>query len=335
MRLESITFRNPNPSLNRASSSSMALCNAPPVWIGFEAFCGAKIQCKLSIAAATPKGLGLTLRQRNVRNRSVYSFAASHEDSKDSDIDIEKEEEGLKVGKQEGEEVWQQTLASFKEQALKMQSISKEAYDLYSKKAVIILKETSEKLKIQAEKARQDLSVIAKETAEESKEYFAAAAENSPEPVKDIVETFVSSTDELNDVSKVRDFYVGIPYGAFLSGGGFLSFMLTGSIPAIRFGIILGGTLLALSISSLRSWKKGESSALVLKGQTGLCFTGIIHAIATILFIRELRLLSMRPFVANFLATLISGGVVAFYLYRIVRDGGQSKRSDLEAAPEN
>lgn len=57
--------------------------------------------------------------------------------------------------------------------------------------------------------------------------------------------------------------------GMILSVGGFLAFMLTGSIPAIRFGVILGGALLALSISSLRAWKKGESFPLALKGQTG------------------------------------------------------------------
>lgn len=58
--------------------------------------------------------------------------------------------------------------------------------------------------------------------------------------------------------------------GAILSVGGFLSFMVTGSIPAIRFGVILGGALLAFSISSLRSWRKGESSSLALKGQSGM-----------------------------------------------------------------
>ncbi|KAI3473087.1 hypothetical protein Pfo_030379 [Paulownia fortunei] len=305
IRLEPITLRNPSPSLNRAASS-MALCHAPPASLGFEALFRAKTHCKVSIPALR-RVLGVNLRQRSVRNRSFFSFAASHEESKASDIDIEKEKEDLKVGAQESQEAWQQALDSFKEQALKMQSVSKEAYELYSEKAIIILKETSEKLKIQAERARQDLIVIAKEIAEESKEYLATAAENSPEPVKDIVETFASSTDEFNDVSKVRDFYVGIPYGAILSVGGFLSFMLTGSIPAIRFGIILGGTLLALSIST----------------------------IATILFLRELRLLSMRPFIANFITTLISGGVVAFYLYRIIKDGGQSGGANLEVGAEN
>ncbi|KAL2530425.1 Protein FATTY ACID EXPORT 3 [Forsythia ovata] len=96
--------------------------------------------------------------------------------AKSSDITIEKEE-GHKVGAEKSEEAWKQTLDSFKEQDLKMQSISKEAYEMYSKKPIVILKETSEKLKIQADKSRQDLTVIAKEVAEESKEYLATATE--------------------------------------------------------------------------------------------------------------------------------------------------------------
>ncbi|CAI9774760.1 unnamed protein product [Fraxinus pennsylvanica] len=302
IRIDSITIQ--NPRLNRAySPAAMALCYSPPSSLGFQALHRPHNYYKISIVARVvpPRRLGLNLvplRGRNFRERSVLPFAASQEESKPSDIEIEKG--GLKAGAEESEEAWKQTLDSFKEQALKMQSISKEAYDVYSKKAMVILKETSEKLKIHADKARQDLSKIAKEVAEESKKNLAAAAENSPEQVKDIVVTFASPTDDLNDVSKVREFYVGIPYGALLCAGGFLSFMLTGSVSAIRFGIILGGTLLAISISSLRSWKKGELSPLALKGQT---------AIATILFLRELCLWSMRPPIAKFVTTIISGAV--------------------------
>ncbi|XP_041996505.1 protein FATTY ACID EXPORT 3, chloroplastic-like isoform X2 [Salvia splendens] len=319
VRLESIKFRNSFPNINRPAST-MALCHSPPTTLGFQPLLPPKINVNLSL----PRLLGVNLRQITLRNRTVFSFAASHEESP-SDIGIEKEKEDLKGQAQESEEAWQQVLSSFKEQAIKMQSMSKEAYELYSEKAFVVLKETSEKLKIQAEKARQDLVEIAKETAEESKEYLAAAAEKSPEPVKDIVETFSTSTDELNDVSKVRDFYVGIPYGALLSVGGFLSFMLTGSIHAIRFGIVLGGTLLALSIASLKSWKKGEPSSLLVKGQT---------VIATIFFVRELRLLAMRSFISNFITTLISGGVLAFYLYRIIRDREQTGGSSQELGAE-
>jgi len=50
--------------------------------------------------------------------------------------------------------------------------------------------------------------------------------------------------------------------------------MVTGSVSAIRFGVILGGALLALSILSLKSYKKGRASPLALKGQAGeiACF---------------------------------------------------------------
>lgn len=229
---------------------------------------------------------------------------------------------GVDFQPEESEEAWKQTLESFKEQALKMQSVSQEAYDLYSKKAMVVLKETAEQLRIQADQASRDLSVIAKEIADDSIEYLNAAAENSPEPLKDVVETFSSSVDDLNNITitNVYDFYLGVPYGLLLSVGGFLVFMLTGSISAIRFGVILGGALLALSVSSLRSWKRGESFPLALTGQS---------VIAGILFLREIWLLSQRPSFFSSLTTLISGAMLAFYLFRISMGSVQSKGSNL------
>eukprot|EP00262_Sarcandra_glabra_P021472 TRINITY_DN9126_c1_g1_i1.p1 TRINITY_DN9126_c1_g1~~TRINITY_DN9126_c1_g1_i1.p1 ORF type:complete len:339 (+),score=59.24 TRINITY_DN9126_c1_g1_i1:118-1017(+) len=282
--------------------------------------------------AASPEVLGIRFlafeRRRSslLRSRLILSFAASpHEESKHSDIEVEKGKKELEIETEESQEAWNQTLDSFKEQAIKMQGMSQEAYELYSKKAMLILKESSVQLKIQAEKARQDLGIVAKEISEESNKYLSTAAKNSPESVRDIVDTFASSTDEMKDASKIRDFYLGIPYGAFLSIGGFLSFMLTGSISAIRFGVVLGGALLALSVLSLRSWKNGESSALFLKGQV---------AIAVILFIREMCLLSQRPSLPASLMTLISGTMVIFYLYRIMVNG-QKKGPSLENGPES
>ncbi|XP_058110656.1 protein FATTY ACID EXPORT 3, chloroplastic [Magnolia sinica] len=285
--------------------------------------------------SVAPKGLGLRYLALDPRrrpgfylSRPIAASAASHKEEPHTEIEVEKGNGEVKTNTEESQEEWEKTLESFKEQALKMQAVSKEAYEVYSEKAMIILMETSKQLKIQAEKTRHDLAVVAKEISEESKEYLSAAAENSPEPVKDIVETFTSSSDELKEVSEVRDFYLGIPYGALLSIGGFLSFMLTGSISAIRFGVILGGALLALSISSLRSWKHGEASAPFLKGQA---------AIAVIIFIRELRLLCQRPSFPTSFMTLISGGMVVFYLYRIGLSGldGHKGGPSAEQIPEN
>ncbi|RAL52018.1 unnamed protein product [Cuscuta campestris] len=272
-----------------------------------------------------PKSLHLGLRTGRIcppslGRRSIFSCAASTEEPEHLDINVEEEKSNAKMDAEEAQVAWERTLDYIREQAKKMQNLSQEAYDVYSKKAIIILKETSEKIEIQSKKARSDLSVVAKEVGKGSKEYLTIAAEKSPESLKDVVETFASSTDELNDVSEIRDFHLGIPYGSLLSVGGFLCFMLTGSIAAIRFGVILGGTLLALSVSSLRCWRKGEINSLALRGQA---------AIATILFLRELRLLFQRAFIANIFTTLISGAMAAFFSYRMmISDGKQTKGSE-------
>ena len=131
------------------------------------------------------------------------------------EIEVEGNKDEPHIGSAESQEAWKQALDTFREQASKIQSVSQEAYDLYSKKAIIILQNTSEQLKVQADKARHELSVAAKEIGEEGKEYLTTAAENSPEPVKEIVETFTFPTDDLSEISGLRDFYVGIPYGRF------------------------------------------------------------------------------------------------------------------------
>ncbi|XP_061963661.1 protein FATTY ACID EXPORT 3, chloroplastic-like isoform X2 [Populus nigra] len=270
-----------------------------------------------SSRAFVPKGLGVGFLSGNSLNRPIVAFATSHEDS----IEVKKESEDRKLGGEESEEVWKQTLESFKEQALKLQSVSQEAYEIYSKKTMVVLQETSEKLKIQAEKAKSDLGELAKEFGEDSIQLLTVATENSPESVKEVVETLTSSTDNLNDVSKVRDFHLGIPYGLLLSTSGFLSFMLSGSISSLRFGVILGGMLLALSVSSLKSYKRAEPYSLALKGQA---------AIAAIIFLRDISIiLTRRTSFLTPLATLISGAMAAFYLYKIALDGKQSKGSDL------
>lgn len=258
------------------------------------------------------------------KNLRIVTFAASHEQSDPSEAEIDVENNELHQAGKESQEAWEQTLAAFKEQALKLQSVSQEAYEVYSKKAAVILRETAEQLKIQAEQARKDLTVMAKELSEEGREYLTAAAENSPEPVKDVVETFASA-DELDDVSKVLDFYVGIPYGALLSVGGFVNFMLTGSISALRFGVILGGILLALSVSSLRAWRKGKTTDMTLKGQA---------AIAGILFLRDLRLLFQGSTFFGLVKAIISGVVTAFFIYRITYDKLQ-RRPDLNGEAQD
>ncbi|GAB4833127.1 hypothetical protein Ancab_031373 [Ancistrocladus abbreviatus] len=313
MSLECFSIANPNPSsglpLKRASMASSSSLGSPFLQPHGSIKC---LKCQ-RLSILPPKGLAgiglIALPMRSLTKRSIGSFAASQEDSNPSELDIPMEKNDFKKQDEESEEAWEQVLASFREQAMKLQSVSQEAYEVYSKKALVVLKETAERLKIEADEARNDLNIITKEIGEEGKQYLATVAENSPESVKDVIETFAYSTDDLNDISKVRDFYIGIPYGALLSLGGFLNFMLNGNISAIRFGVILGGALLALSILSLRLWKKGESPELALKGQA---------AIASILFLRDLRLLSQGRSFAGLLITILSGAVATFFVYRMI-----------------
>lgn len=268
----------------------------------------AAIALSFPSSAGTP--LPVTRPICSCRLLSLVAFAVPRDDATPSNAGFEGESNVPDAGAgTSSEEAWQKVLESFKANALQMKNVSQEAYEVYSKRAIVILEETSKALMIQADKSSRDISAIAQEVGEEGWEYISAATENSPEPVRDVVEAFSKTPADFRDVSKVQDFHVGIPYGAFLAAEGFLSFMFTGSTAAIRFGIILGGALLALSVSSLKEWKKGKTSSLLLKGQA---------AIAAILFVREWRLLLQRPSLPSSVITISSGAVLLFYIYKII-----------------
>ncbi|XP_065049076.1 protein FATTY ACID EXPORT 3, chloroplastic-like isoform X1 [Musa acuminata AAA Group] len=257
--------------------------------------------------------LGARLVSVDRRSMKIIPLAASREEQNRSDIELEK-------GAGASQEAWKKALQRFMTEALKVMAVSERAYGIYSKKAIEILMDTFEKLKIQADKARDDLRIIAKEFSKEGKEYFSAAAKNSPDSLRDILEIYASASD-LKNTAAIRDFYLGIPYGSFLAVGGFIYFMLTGSIPAIRFGVILGTAILALSVSSLRSRKNGKATSLLLIGQT---------AISSIIFCRQWLLCSERGSFSSLLTVLISGAMVGFYAYRFVIDHREGPKRGTE-----
>ncbi|KAL9843451.1 Protein FATTY ACID EXPORT 3 [Arabidopsis thaliana] len=305
--MELMSIRNPNSTLlYRAHSRPPVKLCAPP-----RSLLPSRRHFSAPRAVVSYPGIRFGFTSPEVLlNRSVVAFAASHEDSGESGVEVGKEKSDIDVEDDTSKEAWKQTLESFKEQAM------------------TVLKETSEQLRIQAEKAKEELGTKAKVVSEEGREYILKAAEESPSDVKEIVEAF-ASTEDLKNVSRANDFHVGIPYGLLLLVGGFINFMVSGSIPAIRFGVILGGALFALSLASLKSHRKGESSTKFLKGQM---------AIVAIIFLRELRLLlSQKSTFLGFFTTLTSGGVLGFYLYKMVvkrekgptlEDGGEDESSD-------
>ncbi|XP_049931226.1 uncharacterized protein LOC116267691 [Nymphaea colorata] len=124
---------------------------------------------------------------------------------------LEKLKNELEKQLEESQEAWKSTIESYKEQAAKMKDLSEEAYELYPKKAMVLFEDVSEQAKVQAKKARKYISLIAEQVTIEEGSIFLLQRR-----------TLQSQCARL-----------------FI--GGFLSFMLIVSIPAIRFGMILGG----------------------------------------------------------------------------------------------
>ncbi|CAL1378400.1 unnamed protein product [Linum trigynum] len=312
----SSSYYAPLPTL---PSSSPSIASIPSLHFrrSFASLAAGRASSRLSIDLLPLNSLplGLPYLCRRTPLTSIVASAASREESAHPDFEVEKNDDDLDTRNQESQEAWKKALESFKEQAIHMKGISQEAYEVYSKKAMVILGETSEQLKIQAERARKDLNSLAKEINE--------AAENSPEGVRDILETISSSTD-VKDISELKDYHVGIGYGSLVFLGGFAAFMLVGSISAVRFGVILGGALLALGIASRRAQNNGEAYDLPLKGQT---------AIAAVIFLRKITLLFQRGSLFQFISAVISTAVLAFYCYRIGTQKGMDGRSTNWGTP--
>jgi len=240
-----------------------------------------------------------------------------------SEAGDDKDNSNGEIKPEEAQEAWKVMLEQFKAEALRMQALSMQVYGEYSKRTREVLLEAADKLKIQADKAQKDLSVIATEVGQEGQEYLTMAAQNSPDSIKDITATF-RALGKLNWPSEYEDYHVGIPFGTFLTVGGFLNFMLTGSTSAIRFGIVLGFALLALGISSLRSQREGgRRPRLLLKGQA---------AIASIIFFREFSVLLKSCWFPKIFMVLLSGVVTAFYFYRIATGAPKDLSSKNDSA---
>ncbi|XP_042375115.1 protein FATTY ACID EXPORT 3, chloroplastic-like isoform X3 [Zingiber officinale] len=155
--------------------------------------------------------LGSLLVPEKRRPKKFVALAISREDSKNSDIEMEKDNDHANLNAGGSQEAWKEALERLKAESLNVKSVSEEAYQVYSTKAIEMLMDTAENLKIQADKVQTDLSVLALEISKEGQEYLSAAAKNYPDPVREILEVY-ASVEELSNISSARDFYLGIPY---------------------------------------------------------------------------------------------------------------------------
>ncbi len=207
-------------------------------------------------------------------------------------------------------------------------SNAQEASEEAARKALGILRETTDQLREQAEKARSVLTASAQELPIRGKENLSYVAENGPDPVKDIAETALNAHYPQNGSAKkgakIHDFCLGIPYGALLVVGGLVGFIITGSTDSIRFGVLLGGLLLALTITSLKTWKRGESSLPYIQGQA------VITGALLFRFLR--RYGETKSVFPTGVIALISAAMLAFYVYVFLSGGNPPKKIASEGS---
>jgi hypothetical protein len=268
-------------------------------------------------------GCGVKLRRRSgVVRASVSGGADEPLDYKaTSEFDQAKQSAEDLKGKASGEvEDGKQSLSSTVEDLKRRAGETKGHAEDTANKELEKLKDITNQLLEQAELARQKITTTAQETAFKQKDNLAYVAENGPEPVKEVAESALNAhySESGKTGSKIHDFCLGIPYGIFLAGGGLLWFIISGATSAIRFGVLLGSALLYLSVTSLKKWKRGESSMSYIQGQA---------AITAFIFFRYYKRYSVnKVFFPTGVTGLISGAMLAFYIYVLVSGGNPPKK---------
>eukprot|EP00475_Leptophrys_vorax_P013555 TRINITY_DN19921_c3_g1_i2.p1 TRINITY_DN19921_c3_g1~~TRINITY_DN19921_c3_g1_i2.p1 ORF type:complete len:301 (-),score=43.61 TRINITY_DN19921_c3_g1_i2:111-1013(-) len=203
----------------------------------------------------------------------------------------------------------------------KLQEKTQEAAAAVKQQADLI----AEQLKAQADRASSQLVEVV-HYVEEHKEEIVAVAKDAPEPVREIVTTAVAShsREAIRQGAVIHDFCLGIPYGALLVAGGIAWFTLAGSLNALRFGLILGGLILANSISSLRAWQSQRSTLPYIVFQA---------ALSSLVFVYEAtRFAQTKNVFPTGLAALVSLVMVAFYTYIVMSGGSKPKVTAAAAA---
>ncbi|KAF9590321.1 hypothetical protein IFM89_033739 [Coptis chinensis] len=126
-----------------------------------------------------------------------------------------------------------------------------------------------------------------------------------------------------NRTAKIHDFCLGIPFGGLVLSGGLVGSILSRNLTTLGIGMLFGGGLLALSISSLKVWKDGKSSFPFMLGQAVL---------SAAFFWKHLQNYSLtkKVFPSGFYV-VISAAMLCFYTY-VVASGGNPPPKKLKVA---
>ncbi|KAL5989532.1 hypothetical protein ACLOJK_010424 [Asimina triloba] len=80
----------------------------------------------------------------------------------------------------------------------------------------------------------------------------------------------VEGTVQQKRAAKIHDFCFGIPFGGLVFSGGLIGFLFSRNPTTLTTGLVCGGSLLALAVTSLKVWRQGGSSLPFILGQAVL-----------------------------------------------------------------
>ncbi|XP_062186375.1 protein FATTY ACID EXPORT 6-like [Phragmites australis] len=114
----------------------------------------------------------------------------------------------------------------------------------------------------------------------------------------------------------MADFYVTIPYGLVVLGGGVAGYVKRGSAASLAAGAGFGGALLLAGALSAWAFARGESGSVVATVLQTVCAL----ALTVVMGIRYIKTRKIMP--AGVIAT-ISVLVLIFYVYKISIGGNK------------
>ncbi|MFS7904064.1 putative TMEM14 family protein [Helianthus anomalus] len=128
--------------------------------------------------------------------------------------------------------------------------------------------------------------------------------------------------------AKIHDFCFGLPYGGIVLSGGLIGFIFSRNTASLMTGGLYGGALLALSVLSLKIWKRGQSSTPFILGQLG---------IAAALLWKNIQTYSLtKKILPTGFHIVLSTAMLCFYTYVIVSGGNPPpKKLKSSAASES
>lgn len=172
------------------------------------------------------------------------------------------------------------------------------------------LKNSTDELQRQVENATESLAEASRGHTEKE-EYMPRATESN------------FNQEPARKGAKIHDFCFGIPYGGFVVGGALVGFFITRDMVATLFGSLLGGVVLALSMTSLKVWRQGKPSTPYILGQA---------ALSLILLARHLQVFSLtKNIFPTGIIALISAAMLSFYSY-VYASGGNPPPKKLRAS---